>query len=417
MNTSSIVTIDMANLYRGGLKAGAQASRLDAKSDEAAATTEAALSSFRVLSSRISSMGLFPQDDTLEDVSSRNAPYIMLPYAIAQVMRRQYSPRRLQRLRIIQESKTELKRFTKSIERLSLVPDDERKLFGKKGGGLFGVLDVAKKKENKGKQLQKEKELKEAIMTIRAHQERLSAPVELDSDLDAISAILDVQDRRRQREKRRARISKRRPATPEGDSDDDWTSESGLRDMVEVLIRLCWARAHLALSELRTEQNALEKAPKDPGEEQEREEMEARDKQKGKGKAAADGPLKLDGTRYGGRSGPEGILDGQGNVLKPFTAATTSTSTTTDDVPSMSIDEYLAEALRRKLNPSSIKGPDAFLDHFSIDEIRALITQREEDQEEEYDPELDRIAKQEYWDLYKNIDRRRAGTTVMTFRG
>lgn len=128
------------------------------------AVTEASLASFRALNGRVEAVGLYSANEHYEEVATKDAPYLLLPYAYAEVIQRQRTTSRLARLRVIAEAEEQLKLFTKLVERM--LPDDERKLFSKRGKGLLGVIgmDASKKREMKIKQFQKEKELKDQIM-------------------------------------------------------------------------------------------------------------------------------------------------------------------------------------------------------------------------------------------------------------
>lgn len=127
---------------------------------------EASLSSFRALNGRVEAIGLFSANEHYEEVSTTDAPYLMLPYAYAQVIQHQRTTRRLARLRVIAEAEAQFKLFTKLVDHLRVLPDDERKLFSKRGRSFFGVnvgLDPGKRRDAKIKQFQKETELKQQI--------------------------------------------------------------------------------------------------------------------------------------------------------------------------------------------------------------------------------------------------------------
>lgn len=126
---------------------------------------EASLSSFRALNGRVEAIGLFSANEHYEEISTADAPYLMLPYAYAEVIQRQRTTRRLARLRVIAEAEAQFKLFTKLVDHLRVLPDDERKLFSKRGRSLFGVvgLDAGKRRDTKIKQFQKETELKQQI--------------------------------------------------------------------------------------------------------------------------------------------------------------------------------------------------------------------------------------------------------------
>ncbi|KAF8311282.1 TAP42-like protein [Clavulina sp. PMI_390] len=387
---------------------------MDARTEQAATETEDALSSFRLLSNRISAINLFSPNETFEEISTRDAVYLLLPFAIAEVLQRRRSTGTGQRLRIVSASEGELSRFTKSVEALGVIPDDERKLFGRQRSA---PMDPATRRETKIKQFKKEKELKDSIKAFRARQEGLSEPVELDSDLETIAAVLDLQD-----------SSRRGTQGAKSDEEDEDEEEGGIRNLIVVLLRLCWARAHQTLGELLAEREMLQMAPRDSNEEEEEEreqaEKAAREEQMRKGREdEVDETWKLDGPRYGGRSGVDGkgpLLNTDGKVLRPFTITSSSSATREElraqvfrpdhRLPTMTIDEYLAEEFRRGnvIGPSNNEDPNANL---TTDEKLALRIEQDGTKDSE-DADLERVRKDEDWAVYKEANRKGAGNTM-----
>lgn len=113
---------------------------------------------------RVDILGLFSTNEDWEDVNSTDAAYLLLPYTQSLVMQRQRATRRLGRLRVIAQAEALMKTFTKTTDSLGIIPDDERKLFGKKGRSfILPIGDAGKKRELKIKQYQREKEMKEIL--------------------------------------------------------------------------------------------------------------------------------------------------------------------------------------------------------------------------------------------------------------
>lgn len=149
------------------------------------------------------------------------------------------------------------------------------------------------------------------------HRPSLTDVPPLESEFDIIASLLPPP--RRPDSERFKRGPKDKYAN-EGEYED----EDLLRAATELVIRLCWARAHQTLHDLHAEKDLLEKAPKDPDEDKEKAEYDVRDKQKGKGKA--DGTWKLDGSRAVSRGA---LLDAEGKVSRM--SAVAGCVSTTDD--------------------------------------------------------------------------------------
>lgn len=66
--------------------------------------TEASLASFRALNGRVRAIGLFSRNEYYEEVATTDTPYLMLPYAYAEVLGRQRTTRRLARMRVIDDA-------------------------------------------------------------------------------------------------------------------------------------------------------------------------------------------------------------------------------------------------------------------------------------------------------------------------
>lgn len=103
------------------------------------------------------------------------------------------------------------------------------------------------------------------------------------------------------------------------DDDEDPEVEEFHREVIEMVIRLCWARAYQLLADLRAEKELLDKAPPEEDEAEEKARLDERDKGKGKGKARAvvDSTWKLE-SRIGGRDENGGLLDKQGRVCMSY---------------------------------------------------------------------------------------------------
>jgi immunoglobulin-binding protein 1 len=119
-----------------------------------------ALTDLRNLSSRIAALSLFSSNETLEDVSTRDLVYILVPFVSAELETRVKATERDERIIHLGMAQRSLRTFVETLNNYDVVPATDGELYVKK---VLDVKDPAKKRELKIKQYQKEKELRTRI--------------------------------------------------------------------------------------------------------------------------------------------------------------------------------------------------------------------------------------------------------------
>jgi hypothetical protein len=119
-----------------------------------------ALSDLRSLNSRITTLSLFSSNEALEDVSTRDLVYLLVPFVSAELEGRVKAPERDERLIHLGMAQRYLRTFVETLDNYEIVPATERELREK---STLDIRDPAKRRELKIKQYQKEKELRTRI--------------------------------------------------------------------------------------------------------------------------------------------------------------------------------------------------------------------------------------------------------------
>ncbi|KAF8343969.1 TAP42-like protein [Cantharellus anzutake] len=315
----------VASLFRNALKAGSSASKYPTLDPTAQASTKLVSTSivhFRRLLARIRELNLFSLNETLEDVSTRDLLYMLAPFAYAEILGQMNAREVSKRKDIVLNSETQLRNFIKLVEGYEgIIPPDEANL--SKKSGAFAITDPFKRREVKIKQWQQEKEIKSKI--------------ELSHSADT-------------------------PQDDEAGNYEEPYEEDGVRETTLLLIRLFYGQAHTQLEQLEMEAQLLKSAPSDEelGGEDEEGEGSGEDDRRRKRNEEEDETWKLDPPVA--RGGPDGrgpLLDAQGKPLRPFTIVSSSSQAVDraslqekvfradHRLPTMTIDEYLAEEARR----------------------------------------------------------------------
>ena len=116
-----------------------------------------ALTDLRSLSSRVIALSLFSANEALEDISTRDLVYLLVPYVFAQLEGRVKAVERDERMGHLGVAQRCLRTFVDTLDHYEIVPTADRKLHQTKSSD---VRDPAKRRELKIKQYQKEKELR-----------------------------------------------------------------------------------------------------------------------------------------------------------------------------------------------------------------------------------------------------------------
>jgi immunoglobulin-binding protein 1 len=96
----------------------------------------------------------------LEDVSTRDLVYLLVPFVSAELETRVKATERDERMIHLEMAQRSLRTFVETSDNYDILPAADRELYEKK---VFVVTNPAKKRELKIKQYQKEKELRTRI--------------------------------------------------------------------------------------------------------------------------------------------------------------------------------------------------------------------------------------------------------------
>ncbi|KAJ7047183.1 TAP42-like protein [Mycena alexandri] len=284
---------------------------------------QSSLTDLKSLSARILGLSLFSPNEILEDISTRDLIYLLVPYALAEVQGRVRAIGNDERIVFLKQSQNYISTFISHLENYEIIPESERTLHAQ---DPTKIKDPASRRELKIKQYQREKDLRARIETIRKRRGQLPVEGEMESDFDLISSLLPKR-------------------VEDEDEEEDSESEDVLRETILLLLRLCYVQSQSQLQSLAQELELLQNAPRMPPPPPSRPE----DDRRGKERATETDMWKLDAPRGADGKGP--LLDPDGKPLRPFTILPSGTSDRArmaaqvfgpgHRLPTMSIDEYL----------------------------------------------------------------------------
>ncbi|KAF7363805.1 Serine/threonine protein phosphatase PP2A-associated protein [Mycena sanguinolenta] len=320
------MSISLPALFSRGLQDASKAFNQSAFEQSTQDLIQSSLVDLKSLSARIVGLSLFSPNEILEDISTRDLMYLLVPYALAEVQGRVRSEGPDERIAFLVQSQKYLNTFISNLENYEIVPENERTLHAQDPAK---IKDASSRRDLKIKQYQREKDLRARIETIRKRRGQL--PVDGETEFDLISSLL--------------------PKKLEGgaeEEEEDEESDDILRETILLLLRLCYAQAASQLLSLAQELELLQNAPRMPPPPPSRPENDRRGKER-----AAEGDMwKLDAPSP--RGGPDGkgpLLDPSGKPLRPFTILPSGSSDRARlaaqvfgpgyRLPTMSIDEYL----------------------------------------------------------------------------
>ncbi|KAJ7709493.1 TAP42-like protein [Mycena rosella] len=282
------------------------------------------LTDLKSLSARILGLSLFSPNEILEDISTRDLIYLLVPYALAEVQGRVRAEGNDERIVFLTQSQKYISTFVSHLENYEIIPESERTLHAQDPAK---IKDPASRRELKIKQYQREKDLRARIETVRKRRGQLPVEGESESDFDLISSLLP------------------KKSDADDEEEEDSESEDILRETILLLLRLCYAQAQSQLLSLSQELDLLQNAPRMPPPPPPRPE----DDRRGKERATESDMWKLDAPRGADGKGP--LLDPEGKPLRPFTLLPSGSSDRArlaaqvfgpgHRLPTMSIDEYL----------------------------------------------------------------------------
>ncbi|KAF7965492.1 hypothetical protein HWV62_43254 [Athelia sp. TMB] len=365
--------IPLPTLFTSVLDAASKAYDLPTVQEETQELIRSALADLRNLSSRISALSLFSPNEALEDISTKDLVYLLVPFVAAELQGRLKAVERDVRMAHLGTAQRYLKSFLEMLEQYEVVPAIERELYELRSGN---VKDPAKRRELKIKQYQKEKELRTRIEVIRKRRRQLPTSDSGTNDFDLISSLLPSPS----------------PTQVDFDDEDDSETDEILRETILLFLRLTYAQAHGQLESMNQELELLSSAPPPPP-------LTASapaEDQRGKSREEDD-MWKLDTPALSAAgSGP--LLDPSGKVFGPG-----------HRLPTMSIDEYLQiEQERGKFISGG--GPQSEAEPTSSEQL-AIDAEQDGTAFGEEKAEQKR-QKDESWARYTDVNAKGAGNTM-----
>ncbi|KAJ7085733.1 TAP42-like protein [Mycena belliarum] len=317
-------SVSLPALFSRGLQDASNAFNQSAFEESTQDLIRSSLTDLKSLSSRVLGLSLFSPNETLEDISTRDLLYLLVPYALSEVQGRVGAARNDERIISLNRSQKYLFTFISHLENYEIIPESERALHTQDPAK---IKDPASRRDLKIKQYQREKDLRGRIETVRKRRGQLPVEGATESDFQLINSLLPNK-------------------ADDEEEEEDTESDDILRETILLLLRLCYAQAHSQLLNLSQELDLLQNAPRMPPPPPP---SRPEDDRRGKERAAEGDMWKLDAPRGVDGRGP--LLDPDGKPLRPFTILPSGSSDRArlaaqvfgpgHRLPTMSIDEYL----------------------------------------------------------------------------
>ncbi|KAG6828585.1 hypothetical protein H0H92_007375 [Tricholoma furcatifolium] len=247
LSADQIMSVPLPTLFSRGLSSASKASSLPTVDDETQELVQSSLKDLTALGSRIAGLSLFSPNETIEDISTTDLIYLLVPYTISEVRGRVRTSDREERIVVLEQTQKDLRNFLSYLENYEIVPEEERALYDRRSSA---IADPTKRRELKIKQFQKEKELNARIQTLRKRRGQSSPSDATPNDFDLITSLLPSKS----------------SGSSIGDEDDDIDSETDeiLREATLLLLRLKYAHSHSQLDSMNQELELLASAPPAP---------------------------------------------------------------------------------------------------------------------------------------------------------
>ncbi|EIM90345.1 TAP42-like protein [Stereum hirsutum FP-91666 SS1] len=379
----------LSSLFHRALLAASKATDLPTIEDATQELVDSALKDLKDVRTRVAELALFSANETLEDISTRNLVYLLVPFTVAELEGRSRASERDVRFKKLLDAERDYRLFLSDLELYEVIPEDERELYARRPSS---VADAAKRRETKIKQYKQEKEIRAKIEAIRKRRNLLPPSDSSPTDFDLIASLLPS------------------PLTPDTDEDDkDTDTDDILREATLLLLRLTYAQAHSQLESISLELELLRNAPPESPQEP--------DDQKSKPENEVDWKLDRPSGRLGAAGGP--ILDPQGKPLRPFTilpAGAADRARLQSQVfqadhrlPTMTIDDYLEEEQRRG---NIITGGGAASAAKPTTSEQLALDSEQDGTAFGRDKEEEQRQKDENWARYTDENPRGAGNTM-----
>ncbi|KAG9048534.1 hypothetical protein FS837_012664 [Tulasnella sp. UAMH 9824] len=331
--------ISLSALFRRALESASEAYNLPTIEEKTQNLVKSSIKDLENASSRVSALSLFSTNETLEDIGTKEMVYLFVPCALSEINSRlNVGSNPEDRLRLVSKSQlsartmqASLKRFIKQLGDYEIISDTDRSAFGPNSAA---GLDPARRREVKIAQSRKQKEIKDKIKALR--QRKGGSIDDFPNDFDLIASLLP------------------KPARSAGPSDnDDDADDEMVRELTLLLLRLIWTQAVSNMAVMDQEIEMLQHAARNPPP------PRPPHTERGSKVAADAASWRLD-QLPGVGGGPDGkgpLLDAQGRPLRTFTIVSGQQADRArlqaevfrpdHRLPTMTIDEYLAEEKRR----------------------------------------------------------------------
>ncbi|KAF5330648.1 hypothetical protein D9619_005948 [Psilocybe cf. subviscida] len=323
------MSLPLSALLKRVLSNVSLASNLPAIDDETQELVSGCLSDLQKLHSQIVELGTFSPNETLDDISTRDLVYLVVPYLLSEAQGRVKATNRTERLESLIKAENYVKSFILLLEKYEVIPADERALYDVKA---TKVADFAKRRELKINQFKKEKDLRVRVEMIRKRTEQKPVTLDLSNNYDLIASLIPS--------------SSSRASNSEEDLDSQ--TDEILRETTLLVLRLLYAHSSTQLQSMEQELDLLRNAPASPT--MGPEDQEAQDPRDRKRKEE-ENDWKLDKPALGGPDGKGPLMDAYGKPLRPFTILPSDAGERARlqkevfgpgyRLPTMSIDEYL----------------------------------------------------------------------------
>ncbi|KAH7322264.1 serine/threonine protein phosphatase PP2A-associated protein [Rhizoctonia solani] len=381
----------LLTVYDRALSCSSRLSEHSALSPEYKSLSDEALGDLRQVGQAISDLQLFSKNETLEDVSTKQLVYLTVPYATAELLLALPSAEPAIRKDILGQAESQLQKFITYLIDYEIV-DDAMVQATKRAVQMS--KNPAQRRDAKIQQYQAEKQLKSRIQTLRS--QTLATNIEESSNnYDSIRMLIST--------------GGSHAGSVNADDDDLDMDDETRRELSLVLLRLLYAQAHTSLQQIEDEVQILRSMPPQPPSGSSQSELNK----------PGDDTWRLDMTPRGGLDGKGPLMDPQGRPLRPFTILPSNVAERTrlqkevfqpdHRLPTMTIDEYLAEEQRqgnilRGGGKASEEAPTSS-EQLTVDSEQDGTRFGEEKSEEKH-------RKDEEWAAYTDANPKGAGNTM-----
>ncbi|EEB96557.1 hypothetical protein MPER_04293, partial [Moniliophthora perniciosa FA553] len=155
-----MTTVPLPVLFSRSLSTVSKSLKLPNIEDETQELVQSSLQDLFTLQSRITGLSLFSPNETVEDISTRDLIYLLVPFVLSEVQGRVRTTEREDRLESLNKSQQYLKSFLSLLDNYQIIPQDEVTLYEQKSSS---IANPASRRELKIKQYQKEKDLRARI--------------------------------------------------------------------------------------------------------------------------------------------------------------------------------------------------------------------------------------------------------------